>query len=130
MLTEYQGWTFCIVDMSHKVLLLKDTRIPLPLDGYIGCNRITTIKTVRAKILTVGQVLKDDNRIPTNTYFGRTLYTRATKRNFFTARTIVSPQETVTVRQLNVGEEAKIIYRGTVIRLLSEVKVVETKAKT
>lgn len=34
-------------------------------------------------------------------------------------------QETVTVRLLNVGKETKIIYSGTVLRQLSEVKVVE-----
>lgn len=47
------------------------------------------------------------------------------KKVFITARTIVSPQETVAVRLLKLGEETKFIYTGTVIGQLSEVKVVE-----
>lgn len=57
--------------MSHKLLLLKDKRIPVLVEGYIGYNRITAIKIVsippRAELLTVEQVLKDDNHIPMNT---------------------------------------------------------------
>lgn len=52
----------CSFDVSHNVLLLKDKRIPLLVEGDIGCNQITSIKTVsippRAELLTVGQVLK------------------------------------------------------------------------
>lgn len=47
------------------------------------------------------------------------------KKVFITARTIVSPQETVAVRLLKLGEKTKFIYTGTVIGQLSEVKVVE-----
>lgn len=36
----------CSVDVSHKILLLKDKRIQLLVEVYIGCNRITAIKTV------------------------------------------------------------------------------------
>lgn len=61
----------CSVDASHQVLLLKDKKIPLLVEGYIGYNRTTSMKTVsippRAEILSVGQVLKDDNLIPTST---------------------------------------------------------------
>lgn len=118
---------FCSVDVSHKVLLLKDKRIPLLVEGYIG---ITAIKTVsippRAEILTDGQVLKDDNRIPTSTCLVEPFASGTPKEGFVTARTIVSPQETVAARLLNVGKEAKIIYPGTDIGQLSEVKVVES----
>lgn len=37
---------FCSVDVNHKVLVLKDKKIPLLVESYIDCNRITTIKTV------------------------------------------------------------------------------------
>lgn len=43
------------------------------------------------------------------------------KEGFVTDKTIVSLQETVTVRLLNVGEETKIIYPGTIIVQLSEI---------
>lgn len=92
----------CSVDVSHKVLLLKDKRIPLLLEGYIGCNRITAIKTVskppRAELFTVGQVLKNNNRIPTNTC----------------------------LEEPFASGQNKIIYPGTVIGQLSEVKFVES----
>lgn len=118
----------CSVDVSHNVLLLKDKRIPLLVEDYIGCNRITSIKTVsippRAEILIVGQVLQDDNRIPTSTCLVEPFASGTPTEGFVTARTIVSPQETFAVRLLNVGEETKIIYQGTVIGQLSEVKVV------
>lgn len=123
---------FCSVDVKHKVLLLKDKRIPLLVGGYIDCNRITTIKTVsippRAELLTVGQVL-NDSRIPTNTSLIELFAPGPPKEGFVTARTIVSPLETVTVRLLNVGEETNIIYPGTVIGQLSEVKLVESSEK-
>lgn len=123
---------FCSVDVNHKVLLLQDKGIPLLVGGYIDCNRITTIKTVsipsRAELLTVGQVL-NDSRIPTNTCLIEPFAPGPTKEGFVTARTIVSPQETVTVRLLNVGEETNIIYPGTVIGQLSEVKLVESSEK-
>lgn len=39
------------VDVGHKVLLLKDKRIPLLIEDYIGCNRITAIKTVNVSLI-------------------------------------------------------------------------------
>lgn len=118
---------FCSVDVNHKVLVLKDKRIPLLVESYIDCNRLTTIKTVsippRAELLTVGQVL-NDSRIPTNTCLIEPFAPGPPKEGFVTARTIVFPQETVTVRLLNVGEETKIIYGQ-----LSEVKLVESSEK-
>lgn len=71
----------------------------------------------------------NDSRIPTNTCLIEPFAPGPPKEGFVTARTIVSPQETVTVRLLNVGEETKIIYPGTVIGQLSEVKLVESFEK-
>lgn len=61
----------CSTDVSHKVLLFKDKKkIPLLVQSYIGCDQITANKTVsilsKALQLIRGQMLKDDNRIPTN----------------------------------------------------------------
>lgn len=95
----------------------------------MGCNRITAIKKIsilpRAELLTAGQILKDDYRILTNICFVKLFASAPQKDFFFTATSIVSPQKAVTVRLLNVGEETKIIYRGTVIGQMSEVRVVE-----
>lgn len=103
-----------------------------PGAGGKGLYRLQSnngIKTInlpsRAEILTHGNVLQDDIRIPVNTCLVDPLASEPPK-GFITARTIVSPQETVTVRLLHVGEEDKIIYPGTLIGQLSEVKVVES----
>lgn len=73
--------------------MVKEKRIPLLVEGYIGCNRITAIKTVSippgAELLTVGKVLKDDYCIPMNTYLVEPFALGPQKEGFVTARTIV-----------------------------------------
>lgn len=108
----------CSVGLNHKVLLLKIKRIPLLVKGYITCNPITAIKTVsipsRAELLTVRQVLKDDEYL-----FGRTLCIRTNKRRFCHCQKYCFYTR---------NSSYSIVYQG-VIGQPSEVRVVESSEK-
>ncbi|XP_062599620.1 uncharacterized protein LOC134261188 [Saccostrea cucullata] len=123
----------CTVDMSQKVLHIKDKKIQLFVEGYIGCNRITATDILsippRSEIIAQGQVLKDGKHVPRKTFLVEPFVSDIPREGYITARTLVLPQETVPVRLFNVGEESRVIYPGTVTGQLKNFKPLDAKAE-
>ena len=120
----------CSVDIGNEVLVVNGREKRLSIEGFLGCYRITASKTVsippRSEMIVPGKVcVPEGSTLPVGESIIEPLYNKCRNECALTARTIVSPNETVPVRLMNTDEDAKVVHSGTVIGQLSEVAQVE-----
>ncbi|XP_056022140.1 uncharacterized protein LOC130055016 [Ostrea edulis] len=123
----------CLVDVGIEVLVVNGREKRLSTEGFLGCYRITAVKTVsippRSEVIVPGKIcVAEGSTLPTRESIVEPLYNKSRNECALTARTVVSPRETVPVRLMNTEEDVKIVHSGTVIGQLSEVDKVEASS--
>ena len=109
----------CVIDIVKRKLILKDDiAVPLEFLGSFGCFRVISTDTTsippQSEVLIKGKVCTKDNLqlqlqdslLEPNESFIR-------KTDTFIGRSLVSAQEVVPVRILNLSDDTKVVYKGT-----------------
>ena len=117
----------CVIDIVKRKLILKeDIVVPLQFLGSFGCFRVISTDTTsippQSEVLIKGKVCtKDslqlqlqDSLLEPNESFIR-------KTDTFIGRSLVSAQEIVPVRILNLSDDTKVVYKGTYLADISPV---------
>ena len=117
----------CVIDIVKRKLILKeDIAVPLEFLGSFGCFRVISTDTTsippQSEVLIKGKVCtKDslqlqlqDSLLEPNESFIR-------KTDTFIGRSLVSAQEVVPVRILNLSDDTKMVYKGTYLADISPV---------
>lgn len=123
----------CLVDVGKEVLVVNGREKRLSTEGFLGCYRITAVKTVsippRSEVIVPGKIcVAEGSTLPTRESIVEPLYNKSRNECALTARTVVSPRETVPVRLMNTEEDVKIVHSGTITGQLSEVDQVEASS--
>ena len=124
----------CVIDIVKRKLILKeDIAVPLEFLGSFGCFRVISTDTTsippQSEVLIKGKVCTKDNLqlqlqdslLEPNESFIR-------KTDTFIGRSLVSAQEVVPVRILNLSDDTKVVYKGTYLADISPVCTLQSGA--
>ena len=108
----------CVIDIVKRKLILKeDIAVPLEFLGSFGCFRVISTDTtsippqsevlIKGKVCTTDslQLQRQDSLLEPNESFIR-------KTDTFIGRSLVSAQEVIPVRILNLSDDTKVVYKG------------------
>ena len=128
---DFMAARHALLDMEHGCLSLGDTQIKLNYEGPLGCFRVCTTERVsipaKSEMIVAGKICSANQETEDNVFLIEGAETFIKLDKSLVARTLVSAQNNVPVRVLNLNDENHTIYPGTTIAMASPVdEVIQT----